>query len=107
MCAASKCAERQARLSGSHDKEVKRLEIFPAEVQATGEIPRDVTKKFDRANCKEWIGPVFCPDSRIVTALEMHTNDTERQFVGIMPVCKAIHTVPDLKLGRTKVRIGY
>jgi hypothetical protein len=102
------CREEMAGLGDRWGREVKGLQIFPAEVTSTGGvIDRDVTKRFARANCEDWIRPVFCPDREIVTALEMHTNEGENQFVGIMPVCKPIHTVPDFRNGPYKDKTGY
>lgn len=61
-------------------REVKGLEIVPAEVTSDGEI---------------------------VTTLEMHTSEGESQFVGVMPVGKPVHTVPDFGNGPYKDKTGY
>jgi hypothetical protein len=46
-------------------------------------------------------------DGEIVTTLEMHTSEGESQFVGVMPVGKPVHMVPDFRNGPYKDKTGY
>lgn len=87
-------------------EELKGLEIYPGEVLATGQVvARDVTAKFERANCKVWDKPIQCGCNSILVGLILHHRAD--QFTGFEILCKSVKAMPGFEKGPAKDKNGY
>lgn len=74
--------------NGKKNHRLKGLKIWAAKLPAGNGVVDEltVTSKKERTNCKNWHGPVYCPDDQVASGVQLRMKDDS--IVGVALECR-------------------